>query len=306
MDKWGPHRSPAASSATKAARLVSIPLASMPQTFRDAVTVTRKLNIRYLWIDSLCIIQDSHADWEAEAARMADVYRNAHLTVAASHSSDSTGGCFSNAPRREETTTVCLPLKKEPRGLCCCLPSTHARKFRNHLFLVPSPQLTGGRSNGTAQRAPLPLETRAWTLQERVLSSRFLSFEQGQIAWSCAGMTCNTADSQGLVTEDPSSRVQRILSLSWWGSVLGRLGKPVDAASLAGAHDVWITLVEDYSRRRLTRESDRLIAIKGVADALGGATGDVYLAGLWRRWLTVAALRAVLVLGYGWSSGHIS
>jgi hypothetical protein len=72
-----------------------IPLSTLPQTFRDAVFMTRLLECRYLWIDSLCIIQDSREDWAKEAARMADVYGNAYVTVAAVNSANSKGGLFS-------------------------------------------------------------------------------------------------------------------------------------------------------------------------------------------------------------------
>lgn len=60
-----------------------IPLEKLPRTIRDAVTVTRSLGIRYLWVDALCIIQDSQSDWRAEAPKMMNVYRNAYLTIAA-------------------------------------------------------------------------------------------------------------------------------------------------------------------------------------------------------------------------------
>lgn len=66
----------------------------LPKTYRDAITVTRKLKIQYLWIDSLCIVQDDTVDWQREAANMALVYSHAHLTIAAASAADSTGGCY--------------------------------------------------------------------------------------------------------------------------------------------------------------------------------------------------------------------
>lgn len=72
-----------------------IRLEDLPQTFRDAVFMTRYLECRYLWIDSLCIIQDSREDWETEAGRMAQVYGNALVTLAAVNSANSSGGLFS-------------------------------------------------------------------------------------------------------------------------------------------------------------------------------------------------------------------
>jgi hypothetical protein len=70
-----------------------------PQTFADAVAVTRMLGLRYLWIDSLCIIQDSHEDWVHESAHMATVYENAYVTISADAAKDSFQG-FLSAPSR--------------------------------------------------------------------------------------------------------------------------------------------------------------------------------------------------------------
>jgi hypothetical protein len=67
----------------------TIPWSSLPETFQDAITVTRHLNLQYLWIDSLCIIQDSRTDWEIESARMASVYRGSYVTILASSSAGS-------------------------------------------------------------------------------------------------------------------------------------------------------------------------------------------------------------------------
>jgi hypothetical protein len=73
-----------------------IPVQSMPQTFKDAVKITRKFGIRYLWIDALCILQDSKSDWEVQATEMAAIYRNSVFTIAADNATDSSGGCFAN------------------------------------------------------------------------------------------------------------------------------------------------------------------------------------------------------------------
>jgi Heterokaryon incompatibility protein (HET) len=71
-----------------------IEYSKLPRTFQDAVQVTRDLLIRYLWIDSLCIIQDSETDWIQEAATMADVYRHSWCNIAATKAKDGRDGCF--------------------------------------------------------------------------------------------------------------------------------------------------------------------------------------------------------------------
>jgi hypothetical protein len=67
---------------------------ALPLTFEDAIVATRRLGARYIWIDSLCIIQDDPADWERESSSMADVYRNATCNIAASAAHDSNGGLY--------------------------------------------------------------------------------------------------------------------------------------------------------------------------------------------------------------------
>ncbi|PMD47180.1 HET-domain-containing protein [Hyaloscypha variabilis F] len=94
-------------------RCKAIPWDIMPKTYQDAVTATRGLNIKYLWIDSLCILQkrksggpsdpDSTKDWLEESLKMEDYYGNATITIEASYATDDTIGCFAkrgppNAP----------------------------------------------------------------------------------------------------------------------------------------------------------------------------------------------------------------
>lgn len=67
----------------------------LSETFQDAITLTRQLRVQYIWIDSLCIVQDDRYDWETESATMAAVFQNAYLTIAASLAADSSGDYFS-------------------------------------------------------------------------------------------------------------------------------------------------------------------------------------------------------------------
>jgi hypothetical protein len=70
--------------------------------FRDAIAITRKLGIRYLWIDSLCIIQDDREDQELEAIKMGSVYGNAYLVLAATAAADGDVGCIFPRPISQE------------------------------------------------------------------------------------------------------------------------------------------------------------------------------------------------------------
>ena len=71
-----------------------IPLESFPLTFRHAIEVTRSLGVRYLWIDSLCIVQDDVGDWEEEAGRMGYIYDNSYATIFAERAAHCHAGLF--------------------------------------------------------------------------------------------------------------------------------------------------------------------------------------------------------------------
>lgn len=102
---WGPPIShPLKTSlATLKPHKEGISISTMPQTFRDAIAITTRLRVRYLWIDSLCIIQGDSEDWERESSRMCDVYGNSYLTIAASVSTGSDCGFLS---RRGSSTYI--------------------------------------------------------------------------------------------------------------------------------------------------------------------------------------------------------
>src|SRR5436190_9880944 len=89
---WGSSPLLSTTTANLMKHLVCIPMDELPRNFQDAVTVTRKLGFRYLWIDSLCIIQDSESDWLQESAHMGAVYANASCTIAASSAVSSRTG----------------------------------------------------------------------------------------------------------------------------------------------------------------------------------------------------------------------
>jgi Heterokaryon incompatibility protein (HET) len=65
------------------AYMEKLPVSLQPQNFQDAMKITMELGVRYLWIDSLCIIQDSLQDWKHECTVMGDVYANASITISA-------------------------------------------------------------------------------------------------------------------------------------------------------------------------------------------------------------------------------
>ena len=159
---WGslPSRPWITTPSNIASRKERIRFDELSLTFQDAVITTRKLRIPYLWIDSLCIIQDSPCDWEKEAGRMAVVYAGSVCTLSALGSKDSNGGFF--RVKKKESDFVFrydLDLGAQRIRVFPCEPNTW--------------QLHG------------PLMDRAWTLQERELSRRILYFSRDQLLWEC-------------------------------------------------------------------------------------------------------------------------
>jgi hypothetical protein len=102
-------------------RRLGIPLMELSKTFQDAVQIARSLNVAYIWIDSLCIVQDDPEDWKAEAAKMSRIYQGAMLMVAATGSASGKGGCF---------------LKRSPCGPLVKLPYYDKRGINTEHFFA--------------------------------------------------------------------------------------------------------------------------------------------------------------------------
>ncbi|KAF2811222.1 heterokaryon incompatibility, partial [Mytilinidion resinicola] len=91
---WGNTHTFITTSTNLAKTYEGIPWLELPKTFQDAVIINRRLGIRYLWIDSLCILQDSESDWHFESARMGEIYTNSYITSAASLAPNGGTGIF--------------------------------------------------------------------------------------------------------------------------------------------------------------------------------------------------------------------
>lgn len=147
-----------------------IRLTALPRTFQEAVFLTQRLGIHYLWIDSLCIQQDDEYDWRREAASMGPLYEQATLVIAAAGSEDSTGGLF--ICERSSEITLKLPY-----------PGNGTKD--------------GGSFNFAFRRSPMglrvnsPLQERAWALQESYLARRIVLFGDHGVDWRCLTCECD-------------------------------------------------------------------------------------------------------------------
>ncbi|KAK2041727.1 heterokaryon incompatibility protein [Colletotrichum somersetense] len=250
---WGLHPVIRTTSHTIDDHLRALPLDKLPPTFRDAVLITRSLGIQYIWIDSLCIIQNSKEDWELESVKMGTIYASSYLTIAASASPDSTGGCF--MPRH---TSGDVKARFTMRN------SGDSRSIS--AFVRPRPRDFSHLPTST-------LHSRAWVTQERLLSARMIHYDTDQLLWECR---------ESRLTEDGVPVDAFDSGKMAWDERL-HLSYPF-AQSRFRPEFVWdwYDMVSAYSGRGITKSQDRLPALSGLAKVMEECTGQKYVAGLWK------------------------
>jgi hypothetical protein len=253
-----------------------IPLNSFPATLRDAVVITRSLGIKYIWIDALCIKQDSAEDWVREAAKMREVYSGAILTIVAGNSPSTHSGIFSQR-------------KPGKRATLEWRDSTNSRP--NKVQLRPGSELWDHALSSS------PLMSRGWTLQEGLLSPRTISYGAQQMIWECP---CYQADESGRITqatEDYRSKgfIQNLIRIqdaektkpqSFLEKLVVRSSKPEKwwkSYDIADPYDKWNDIAEQFMCRSLTKDFDALPALSGLARVFQHVLNDEYCAGLWKK-----------------------
>lgn len=238
-----------------------VPFQSLPQTFQEATSICLSLGLRYLWIDSLCIIQDLKTDWDHEAARMCNIYSNAWLGIAATFAIHGHDGLLS-----EESSL--LPSVVEP--------SCTRKRLSTGKFVALDSYVWHSR----IEQAPLNL--RAWVVQERILSPRTVHFASDQMWWSCMGLhiACEATPTGEYYPQHSNAWTTTLRSGS-------SPGKPVNWSH------AWDSLVKKYMLSQITYGSDRPMAVAGIAEAVAKAHSILphdYLAGLWRGHLVSSLL----------------
>ena len=238
-----------------------IPMSSLPPTFKDSVKTTRLLGLQYLWIDSLCIIQDSIEDWEIECSKMADIYRNALVTIAAVDAANSLEGFLNQRPSSISSPPKCRLPCLTPQ--CCADAHFEAvQRFPDELV---------------DQQGPLTL--RAWCMQEKLLCPRVLYFGSKQMYWDCNTLT--HLEAYGSATPH-NNRYQGVdYPKVMHNEDVERLRSRIDL----DYNPVWKRIVGEYTQRALTNPSDRLPALSGLAHDVQAITGYTYLAGIWKEQL---------------------
>jgi hypothetical protein len=228
----------------------SVPIDQLTRTFKEAVDLTWRLGFRYIWIDALCIIQDSDEDWLNESAKMGDIYTHGVLNIAATASADGTGGLFHSPP-----------------ALSPCIVRVQDEKSQQFSFITHGEDDYPKRIDGEHA----PLNSRGWVLQEQLLSPRTIHFTYDEVLWEC--YEYRSAE----VLPDTIYHGRRISH------------KPLILDTLKekpGSYKTWHSLMGFYSKCCLTFHNDKLAAISGIASRFAyqrGIQSSSYLAGLWKE-----------------------
>ncbi|GAB1315589.1 Subtilisin-like serine protease [Madurella fahalii] len=259
---WGSTQPTVLTEGTAGGLRAGIKSGTLPQTIQDAVWLAHKLGFQLLWVDSLCKFQDDAQDWAKESARMTEVYGSAALTIAADCAASSDEGFLSDRPERK---FVPLPISFEDHNVT------------GKILAFPLPKKYAGDTNRCVFLETEPLSKRGWALQERYLSPCTLHFGREQIFFE---------SNRSFVPEDIcSARSTCFLERAWQSS------RPLTISAHRFLRNGWFSVVEQYSRRKLTMPNDKLPALAGLAKLFAKQTSSLrdsgvyvnarYLAGLW-------------------------
>ncbi|KAH8590180.1 heterokaryon incompatibility protein-domain-containing protein [Bisporella sp. PMI_857] len=235
-----------------------ISINTLPRTFQEAIQVTRLLGIEFLWIDSLCIIQDDYKDWELEASRMHNVYRYSYLNLASTFSKDSYGGLLHSRS----------PLEFVP----CYVRIGNAQNERT--------VVSNYEFERTRHSPEPPLLTRGWVFQEYLLAPRLLEFGEDELSWECQTTRASEVlpNGEGLIWDATISNEGPDQE---WGGRRIRWNR-LYSKQPQERFELWGRIIGEYSKKQLTRSSDKLVALGGLAAELGAYWEEAeYFAGHW-------------------------
>ncbi|KAJ8132042.1 hypothetical protein O1611_g1579 [Lasiodiplodia mahajangana] len=264
--RWGgpEHRRLASTAITVQRHMNGIKWEDVPKTFQDAVTICRRLKVDYLWIDTLCILQEcpgltetqieeTKEDFVKENLAMASIYSGSYFTISADISKHMDSGIFTSPDPRRQSNPLCHGFTvKNDNGQTSNVYATVSYQHSQH------------RTN---------LETRGWTLQESIIPARVLHFGERDVTWRCREKhTCECG------------YISQVGIVSSWRTKLGKLARP-PPEDLGGRIKWWYDVVSLYMPRELSRKNDKLPALSGLAQIYRNETKYTYMAGLWEETL---------------------
>ena len=250
-----------------------IAISSLSNTFLHAVRITRALGFYYLWIDALCIVQDSTEDWTVESSQMDKIYSHSSLTISILGDYEQP---FTSSQHKPLNKIIDV---KKSTILCPSCPGNSSGAFE--------PLVT---NTTTTMLLDSALSKRAWTFQEAILSPRILYFSATEIAWECL-TDCPSLDSisiirrtiQSLALSYQNSLCNLSLSEHTINTTIPPLLSPTPPPASHDYRKIWHEIVREYSKRELTYPEDKLPALAGIVSIIAQASSKSYVAGLWKE-----------------------
>ncbi|KAE8446990.1 hypothetical protein EG329_011472 [Mollisiaceae sp. DMI_Dod_QoI] len=250
---WGKdYQQPITTTLNLEHRRTTLYLTSLPPVFQDAIKIVRRLGYRYLWIDSLCILQNSVDDWNAELVKMQQYYIGSSLNIIAAAAEDPTCGIFDSADLLRDGVRYA---------------NSHWARFIQGQNFV---------------------QTRAWTLQEEILPPRSILYTNGGIYWLCNHESFTETSpalplTKGRCLHSAShNKLLFNLAVRWDKQYQRALPKQKDEDNERFFY-WWYEILNEYVERELSFDRDRLPGIAGLAKEFARRTNAQYLCGLWRE-----------------------
>lgn len=235
----------------------------LPKTIQDAIYVTVRLGFRYLWVDSLCIIQDSPLDWKSEAASMMDVYGNCALSIGALGAPHSDAGLFSLRDPLVYQPCFISSNQDNPLDRNVVDPEWFEQYFISQCFTNAN------------------LQNRGWAFQERLLAPRTVHFGVSAF-WECGESFQQELFNVSLDYLLAKTLDQSFTMKQQFYKAVIALQKSAQESDEHSILDLWWNLLRTYSRCKLTHQTDRLIAMSGIIHTFQKLTGWENVMGLWR------------------------
>ncbi|KAF1844378.1 HET-domain-containing protein [Cucurbitaria berberidis CBS 394.84] len=276
---WGGLKPFALTKSTATQLKDGILISCLPKTFQDAIAVTRKFQMRYIWIDTLCIFQDDvdGRDWAFEAGRMKDTYKRAAFCIAATAAENGNAGLFYERDLRALTP---IKINFEPG-----LSSSYATTCGSRSPLA-GPYWIGCEQSTRVAIDSACLNRRAWVAQERYLSPRIMHFTQETLFWEChESFRCefsrheiswgNRAHALKPLISNFRERFPNL-------ELLGQRSKVVaESTNLRNQfYDAWRNFRTAYTHCGMSKESDVLVALQGVSQDVAEVLNERMIAGL--------------------------
>ncbi|KAF5705920.1 hypothetical protein FMUND_11896 [Fusarium mundagurra] len=279
----------------------------LPRTFQDAIQVTHHLGLQYLWVDSLCIIQDDDVDWKTEAPKMGDIYYRAFITIAAVSSVSGGQSFLQNRPVVYDPVPVKFYGPRKA-SLGRRMMSKVGIRRPHQLFAKLTWQsssaepVVGGwsRTDMWNYRVPGPLSMRGWTLQERLMATRIAHFTDEGIIWECMraskwedgrsplpsliGRWCEFLPGRMASRPTPGMNYPQNCGEKEFSYIqeANRTQLYAEAIKMRSNLQVWWhQILSEYSRRSFTLRKDILYALSGIAERMYNFIQAPYLAGFW-------------------------